>query len=98
MTAAQRVMAIAMLYPEPAKTAPGRSSPTGSATEGVSTGRLSMARAVPRYSPALADAASSPDIEDSGEVSPFPCCFAAVVAACKGDVGDFSPMSASIVL
>jgi hypothetical protein len=50
-------MARAIAYPEPAKTAPGREAPaTVSATDTVPHGRLSMARAVLRFSAELADA------------------------------------------
>jgi hypothetical protein len=45
MTAGQRAMATAMLYPEKS---PGKKTATSSATEGVSTSRLSYARTVLR--------------------------------------------------
>ena len=52
LTKGQAAMALAMIYPEPAKTAPGRSGPeTGPV---VSKLRLSEARAVLRFSPELA--------------------------------------------
>lgn len=55
LTKGQAAMAMAMIYPEPAKTAPGRKAPaTGSATEPVSKERLSVARAVLRLAPDLA--------------------------------------------
>ena len=47
MTKGQKAMAVAMVYPKPKKTGRGKKS---SETEDISSGRLSMARKVLRYS------------------------------------------------
>jgi hypothetical protein len=52
----ERAMALAMLYPEPEKTAPGKKTKVSTLSDYKSVGatRLSQARAVNRFSPELA--------------------------------------------
>lgn len=56
MTKAQRVMAVAMVYPDPEKTAPGRKAKATTAfdTKGVSLTGISKARTVLRWLPEIA--------------------------------------------
>jgi hypothetical protein len=56
MTAAQRAMATAMIYPEPEKRGRGNKSEKDFAAKSFSSARLSKARAVLKHSPPIAQA------------------------------------------
>lgn len=56
ITPTMRAMSIAVLYPEPARTAPGRRAETSFVAKDVPSGTLAKARAVLRYAADLADA------------------------------------------